>query len=113
MKLRDYAKSIGLDVGCGDNSCIWGSPGGMATNGGCLCVDKEQEPDVLRREVRRMAKVARAALAEVERMRPVVEQMRSLLVSAWRWVPIGSGLGERIGAVLDAYEAALAGKEQG
>jgi hypothetical protein len=36
-KLRDIATALGLNVGCGDNSCIWGSPGGMATNGGCRC----------------------------------------------------------------------------
>lgn len=24
-------------VGCGDNSCRWGSRGGMSTNGGCRC----------------------------------------------------------------------------
>lgn len=35
VKLRDVAKDLGMDVGCIDNSCIWGSPGGMATNGGC------------------------------------------------------------------------------
>ncbi len=27
-------------IGCGDNSCVWGSRGGMATNGGCRCYDK-------------------------------------------------------------------------
>lgn len=27
----------GIDP-CGDNSCIFGSPGGMATNGGCRCI---------------------------------------------------------------------------
>ncbi|HEY4057077.1 MAG TPA: hypothetical protein VGM39_10740 [Kofleriaceae bacterium] len=37
MKLRDVAAGLGLNVGCGDNSCVWGSPGGMATNGGCRC----------------------------------------------------------------------------
>ena len=37
IKLRDVAAGLGMDVGCGDNSCIWGSPGGMATNGGCRC----------------------------------------------------------------------------
>jgi hypothetical protein len=25
------------DYGCGDSGCIFGSPGGMATNGGCRC----------------------------------------------------------------------------
>ncbi len=40
VNLRDVARGIGLgEVGCGDNSCIWGSPGGMGTNGGCRCID--------------------------------------------------------------------------
>jgi hypothetical protein len=26
------------DYGCGDNSCLFGPPGGMATNGGCRCL---------------------------------------------------------------------------
>ena len=25
--------ALGIEVGCGDNSCVWGRPGGMATNG--------------------------------------------------------------------------------
>ena len=37
LKLRDVAAGLGLTVGCGDNSCVWGPPGGMATNGGCRC----------------------------------------------------------------------------
>ena len=33
------SKSLGrlFNIGCGDNSCCWGSRGGMATNGGCRC----------------------------------------------------------------------------
>lgn len=27
-------------IGCGDNSCRWGARGGMGTNGGCRCYDK-------------------------------------------------------------------------
>lgn len=62
MKLRDYAAVIGLDVGCSDNSCIWGSPGGMGTNGGCQCQRAERVE--LRMEMLRLARVARAALDE-------------------------------------------------
>lgn len=29
-----------LGIGCGDNSCRFGSPGGMATNGGCRCFER-------------------------------------------------------------------------
>lgn len=65
MKLREHAKAIGLDVGCIDSSCIWGSPGGMATNGGCRCVDHEDDRQVLRRQVRAMARVAMALAAKV------------------------------------------------
>lgn len=30
-------KEIALKYGCGDNSCMFGSHGGMSTNGGCYC----------------------------------------------------------------------------
>lgn len=58
-KLRDVAADLGMAVGCGDNSCIWGSPGGMATNGGCRCLDhRERGHDEVRREALRLARVA-------------------------------------------------------
>ncbi len=59
-KLRDIAKALGFDAGCGDNSCIWGSPGGMATNGGCRCGNRGGGNDRL--ELVRMQQVARALL---------------------------------------------------
>jgi len=31
---------MSMDYGCGDNSCVFGSPGGMATNGGCRCFEE-------------------------------------------------------------------------
>jgi hypothetical protein len=37
LTLRKVAEGLGMQVGCGDNSCVWGPPGGMATNGGCRC----------------------------------------------------------------------------
>lgn len=37
MKARELAKKYGVEIGCGDNSCWFGSPGGMGTNGGCRC----------------------------------------------------------------------------
>lgn len=48
--------------GCGDNSCVLGSPGGMATNGGCRCIPSSasnitsDEWQRLRRVVRAMSK---------------------------------------------------------
>lgn len=40
-------------IGCGDNSCVWGSRGGMATNGGCRCHDKAEVLTVEQTEERR------------------------------------------------------------
>ena len=61
LKLRDVAAAIGLDVGCGDNSCIWGSPGGMATNGGCRC-KKGKDAHELGLQLMQMQRVARHLL---------------------------------------------------
>lgn len=41
-----------LKIGCGDNSCMWGSPGGMATNGGCRCVERDNAHAEHRQHVR-------------------------------------------------------------
>jgi hypothetical protein len=43
--IRDMA------IGCADNSCIFGSPGGMGTNGGCRC-----DQSVLRRDIQVLLK---------------------------------------------------------
>lgn len=56
LKLRDIAAALGLDAGCGDNSCMWGPPGGMATNGGCRCRSPKGGDDRL--ELFKMSKVA-------------------------------------------------------
>lgn len=56
-KLRDIAKGLGMDVGCADHGCIWGSPGGMGTNGGCQCL-KNHSRATLRMEMLRMRHVA-------------------------------------------------------
>ena len=37
-RLRNTLSTVGIEP-CGDNSCIFGAPGGMATNGGCRCLD--------------------------------------------------------------------------
>ena len=49
---------------CGDNSCWFGSPGGMGTNGGCRCVESGRLSPDEQREVRWLAhKMARAIVA--------------------------------------------------
>lgn len=60
-KLWQVAEALGHKVGCGDNSCVWGSPGGMATNGGCRCYGRRGEQDD-RVGLLLMADVARALL---------------------------------------------------
>ena len=36
VELRAALAVVGITP-CGDNSCMFGTPGGMATNGGCSC----------------------------------------------------------------------------
>lgn len=40
MKVRELAKKYGIELGCIDNSCRFGSPGGMGTNAGCRCFNR-------------------------------------------------------------------------
>jgi hypothetical protein len=65
-RLHERAVEIGLWVGCGDSSCIWGAPRGMATNGGCRCIDHQTEPRELRRQARMLAELARYLLRQAE-----------------------------------------------
>lgn len=37
MTIRELARKHGIEIGCIDNSCVFGPPGGMGTNGGCRC----------------------------------------------------------------------------
>lgn len=49
-------------IGCGDNSCVWGSRGGMGTNGGCRCFDTTGPMTDQNRQERRRARRAVVAL---------------------------------------------------
>jgi hypothetical protein len=44
-------------TGCHDASCVFGHPGGMATNGGCACIKGEKVE--LRRNLQKLSQVAR------------------------------------------------------
>lgn len=63
--IRRIADSIfGQDTGCSDSGCFYGHSGGMATNGGCKCID-----DNPRIAARRMKKIAyELATAKVVRI---------------------------------------------
>lgn len=50
----------GPEVGCHDGACVFGHPGGMQTNGGRECIKGNAVE--LRRNLMRMAQIARAAL---------------------------------------------------
>ncbi len=56
-----------FQIGCGDNSCMWGSRGGMATNGGCRCYKDiyhhEIENDKKREEARMASMQAKMNLS--------------------------------------------------
>ena len=57
------AVGIGPDDGpCADGSCIFGSPPGMHTNGGCQCLKRVCSDPVTRNMVRRLATALRIAI---------------------------------------------------
>ncbi len=69
-KLRAALAVVGI-VPCGDNSCMFGSPGGMATNGGCrcldhACIDAHRIPPEARAFIRRLARACRLLSGEMQ-----------------------------------------------
>lgn len=52
-------------VGCGDSLCLWGSPGGQHTNGGCRCLQNDGMT-AARQELRRAIELVRALVKERE-----------------------------------------------
>lgn len=78
MKLRDFAKTLGLEVGCTDSGCVWGNQGGMCTNGGCRCIGQGfGDVSSVRLELRAMATVARALLTDLCILEPLVTAARA------------------------------------
>ena len=68
MTARQLAARYGIQIGCIDNSCMFGAPGGMATNGGCRCPGarfrwaknvSQGELDDMRTLIRQLAHVMR------------------------------------------------------
>lgn len=60
--VREALVKAGLngDAPCSDNSCMFGVPGGMATNGGCRCFDQMRHVD--RVMILRLAKAMKIAV---------------------------------------------------
>lgn len=80
IQLRDIAKTLGFEVGCGDNSCIWGPPGGMGTNGGCRCYEPRADRTIWN-GLRQMAAVANKLRAAQPGVRLTDEEREAL-----RWL---------------------------
>ncbi len=58
QSLEDYLAEAGITI-CGDNSCMFGHPGGVGTNGGCRCIGRDGGiPPEAMRFIRRLARVA-------------------------------------------------------
>ncbi len=124
MKLRDVAKSLGLEVGCSDSGCIWGNQGGMCTNGGCRCLDP-RDGRAASLEARRFARVAQHLAAEVERLKERKEvqhdldsacfaelkaerdRMRPVVEEAQRWNRDRGDRWVALSDAVDAYEKAV------
>jgi len=66
--------------GCGDNSCIFGAPGVMGTNGGCRCFsDMPNNPEARRgrRLIQRNIMMLKAEVAENSRQLQIVAKDRT------------------------------------
>ncbi len=71
------------DYGCGDNSCVFGSPGGMGTNGGCRCLSEMPRHALTDRlKVQRGIMALREKIAEDAKVRAgLVEAIELILHS--------------------------------
>ena len=58
-------KRLFPDLGCSDGSCVFGSPGGMHTNGGCDCI-RDRDVNMLRRRLMAMSQIAKTIAATSE-----------------------------------------------
>lgn len=69
MKAWELAAKYGYEIGCGDNSCWFGRPGGMATNGGCRCwprgVSAANITDTEIQEMRKLVRDLAATLSAI------------------------------------------------
>jgi hypothetical protein len=119
VKLRDHAKSLGLDVGCSDSGCIWGKPGGLYTNGGCRCDGSAMGYFTSGPEMRKLARVAQHLAAEVERydlidrgktreinlMTEEIRRMRPVVEAAQAWQHGSPRKAQALSALRDAVDA--------
>ena len=73
--------------GCGDNSCIFGAPGGMATNGGCSCLELTSTRQEWREQCRRLRRGILYLRDRLEHSTPAITPLLcSALYSAIEWM---------------------------
>lgn len=105
--LRTEAAAVGL-VGCGDNSCRFVPPSGMATNGGCRCEPRHshwtaEEQDAVKELIRRSAGLVRRLAERIAKVEPLIDAVRaaprSVPIEGLRLYPVGR---------MDAVDALLA-----
>jgi hypothetical protein len=74
--MRTHLKPL-REFGCGDSGCIFGSPKGMATNGGCRCftVAEYDTPYENRQRYRSAISEARKYEAELEHIQEQLEKL--------------------------------------
>lgn len=63
--VRQVTNRLFPEEGCTDGGCIFGHPGGMHTNGGCMCI-QERNPVQLKMMLLRISQVARTLAAVAE-----------------------------------------------
>lgn len=66
-RLSEAVDLVRLHTGCGDNSCLFERPSGMATNGGCTCLSRDGVKPGTRAALSRLYHVAKAIVAESKR----------------------------------------------
>lgn len=77
--LAEAVALVEKHAGCGDNSCLFVKPQGMATNGGCRCVDRGGGRPFVQQALAKLFKEAKEflrAAAEPEAKAPVCDHGR-------------------------------------
>lgn len=102
--VSELCAKVGIEP-CGDNSCVFGPPGGMGTNGGCRCVIErapgQRQQD--RRTIHALASLVRELATRVTAIEPVADDTFYILSLKWTredlatwWMSKNSGYTSRL-----------------
>lgn len=70
-----------LGIGCGDGGCVFGSPGGMVTNGGCRCF-KDLKDSKLRSQYLSGIHLLRQ-IADLPEVELALREIKSRIIQSW------------------------------